>query len=112
LKLKHLWKNSGVDLIYNLNAMQRKQQTWDPSNSRLLMKFMIAHGIRVAGWELGNGKSSEFTQNNFLWMCVSQFFFAYNYCRTKQFQQIAAYDSERIRIGKICYKNEECSSRI
>ncbi len=49
--------DTGVDLIYGLNVLERheKDGKWNSTNSIKLINYMSKLGVPVAGWELGNG---------------------------------------------------------
>ena len=64
LKLGKFIKNAKLDLVYDLNVLQRKQLSpgtnkrgtaWDSTNSIALLKFLQKQAIPLYGLELGNG---------------------------------------------------------
>ena len=46
------------DLVFDLNEMLRDGQRWYPGNAHKLMEYTVKKGYQIAGWELGNGKST------------------------------------------------------
>ena len=57
LPLGDFLNRTKLDFIYGLNVLQRSktQRQWNSSNSESLMRFFNENGIKVFGWELGNG---------------------------------------------------------
>ena len=46
-----------LDLVFDLNELLRNGESWYPDNAHKLMEYTVKKGYKVAGWELGNGKS-------------------------------------------------------
>ncbi|GAB5356852.1 hypothetical protein AAMO2058_000324100 [Amorphochlora amoebiformis] len=52
--LNTLVQAGDIDLVFGLNDLKRKDNSFDPSNVKELLQYSIKHGYRIWGLELGN----------------------------------------------------------